>query len=77
MTTPSLATTPPPPANLRLWDAEPVDEFDLEAFNAGDYSKVRSPRQPLHGTVLADFRLSYVNGMQSLNSNLVLPAGCG
>lgn len=25
--------------NLRLWDAEPVQEFDLEAFNAGDYSK--------------------------------------
>lgn len=25
--------------NLRLWDAEPKEEFDLEAFNAGDYEK--------------------------------------
>lgn len=28
-------------SNLRLWDAQPVDEFDLTAFNAGDYDKVR------------------------------------
>lgn len=27
-------------SNLRLWDAQPVDEFDLTAFNAGDYDKV-------------------------------------
>jgi glucan phosphorylase len=26
--------------NLRLWDALAPEEFDLEAFNAGDYSKV-------------------------------------
>ena len=28
-------------SNLRLWDALPSTEFDLEAFNAGDYTKVR------------------------------------
>lgn len=27
-------------SNLRLWDAQPVEEFDLTAFNAGDYDKV-------------------------------------
>lgn len=26
--------------NLRLWDAVPCSEFDLAAFNAGDYDKV-------------------------------------
>lgn len=39
--------------NLRLWDAVPCSEFDLAAFNAGDYDKVcaaghqASPLQPL------------------------------
>jgi glucan phosphorylase len=28
-------------SNLRLWDAAPISEFDLEAFNSGDYEKVR------------------------------------
>jgi starch phosphorylase len=27
-------------SNLRLWDAAPISEFDLEAFNSGDYEKV-------------------------------------
>eukprot|EP00967_Tisochrysis_lutea_P012993 scaffold14479_cov23-Tisochrysis_lutea.AAC.6 len=27
-------------ANLRLWDAQPLEEFDLGAFNAGEYDKV-------------------------------------
>jgi hypothetical protein len=27
-------------SNMRLWDALAVKEFDLEAFNAGDYSQV-------------------------------------
>lgn len=31
----------PTTTNLRLWDALPLDEFDLQAFNAGDYEKVR------------------------------------
>lgn len=26
-------------SNLRLWDCEPTQEFDLEAFNAGEYEK--------------------------------------
>ncbi len=26
-------------SNLRLWDCEPMEEFDLEAFNAGEYEK--------------------------------------
>jgi hypothetical protein len=32
----------PTTSNLRLWDALPLDEFDLQAFNAGDYDKVCS-----------------------------------
>lgn len=35
---PGYATTTT--SNLRLWDAVPITEFDLEAFNAGDYDKV-------------------------------------
>lgn len=27
--------------NLRLWAAKPDKEFDLEAFNTGDYVQVR------------------------------------
>ena len=30
----------PTVSNLRLWDAEPITEFDLEAFNAGEYDQV-------------------------------------
>jgi hypothetical protein len=30
----------PTTSNLRLWDALPLDEFDLQAFNAGDYDLV-------------------------------------
>ena len=26
-------------SNLRLWDCEPIEEFDLGAFNAGEYEK--------------------------------------
>ncbi len=28
--------------NLRLWAAKPSREFDLEAFNTGDYVQVRA-----------------------------------
>ena len=28
--------------NLRLWSAKPDKEFDLEAFNTGDYVQARS-----------------------------------
>jgi hypothetical protein len=35
---PGYAT--PTTSNLRLWDAEAPEEFDLTAFNAGDYDKV-------------------------------------
>jgi len=31
----------PTVTNLRLWDAEPLTEFDLQAFNAGEYDVVR------------------------------------
>lgn len=30
----------PTTSNLRLWDALPIREFDLSAFNAGDYDRV-------------------------------------
>lgn len=32
----------PTTSNLRLWDALPLEEFDLAAFNAGEYDKVRA-----------------------------------
>uniref|UniRef100_A0A383VH92 Alpha-1,4 glucan phosphorylase n=1 Tax=Tetradesmus obliquus TaxID=3088 RepID=A0A383VH92_TETOB len=32
-------------SNLRLWDAEPITEFDLEAFNSGDYEKAVEERE--------------------------------
>lgn len=28
--------------NLRLWEAKPVTEFDLEEFNEGHYTEVQS-----------------------------------
>lgn len=31
----------PTVGNLRLWEALPVAEFDLSAFNEGKYDKVR------------------------------------
>ncbi len=30
----------PTTTNLRLWDALPLEEFDLQAFNAGEYERV-------------------------------------
>mmetsp|Transcript_21955 Transcript_21955/g.37564 ORF Transcript_21955/g.37564 Transcript_21955/m.37564 type:complete len:868 (-) Transcript_21955:290-2893(-) len=30
--------------NLRLWDAQPLSEFDLASFNAGDYEKALEQR---------------------------------
>mmetsp|Transcript_9136 Transcript_9136/g.24625 ORF Transcript_9136/g.24625 Transcript_9136/m.24625 type:complete len:866 (-) Transcript_9136:323-2920(-) len=32
-------------ANLRLWDAQPLEEFDLGAFNAGEYDKAMLARE--------------------------------
>jgi hypothetical protein len=34
--------------NLRLWAAKPSREFDLEAFNTGDYVQVGPGRQAVH-----------------------------
>ena len=34
----------PTVGNLRLWSAEPVEEFDLAAFNTGDYDKAMAAR---------------------------------
>lgn len=36
----------PTTSNLRLWDAEALEEFDLTAFNAGDYDKVQPNSTP-------------------------------
>ena len=33
--------------NLRLWEATPVDEFDLTAFNEGKYDKASTLRLSL------------------------------
>lgn len=33
----------PTTSNLRLWDALPFTEFDLGAFNAGEYDRVSWP----------------------------------
>ena len=38
--------------NLRLWEALPVDEFDLTAFNEGKYDKVSQYLRPLKGPAL-------------------------
>uniref|UniRef100_A0A7R9VNV1 Alpha-1,4 glucan phosphorylase n=1 Tax=Chlamydomonas euryale TaxID=1486919 RepID=A0A7R9VNV1_9CHLO len=35
----------PTVSNLRLWDAEPIKEFDLTAFNAGDYDIAMRDRE--------------------------------
>ena len=32
--------------NLRLWEALPVSEFNLDAFNKGEYDKVPLPMPP-------------------------------
>ena len=32
--------------NLRLWEALPLHEFDLSAFNTGDYVQARRPPPP-------------------------------
>ena len=48
--------------NLRLWNALPVEEFNLDAFNEGNYEKVRvcvcvgvRPPAPLHVAQLRSF----------------------
>ena len=38
--------------NLRLWAAKPDREFDLEAFNTGDYVQVR----PVPGQLLGPWK---------------------
>ncbi len=35
----------PTTSNLRLWDALPLEEFDLGAFNAGEYDKAMEARE--------------------------------
>ncbi|KAJ9506352.1 hypothetical protein QJQ45_004972 [Haematococcus lacustris] len=35
----------PTTSNLRLWDAQPLAEFDLTAFNAGDYDKAMAAKE--------------------------------
>nr|QKY15157.1 starch phosphorylase (SP) [Polytomella parva] len=39
------STATPTTGNLRLWDAVPFTEFDLQAFNAGDYDKALLERE--------------------------------
>ncbi|PNH00280.1 Glycogen phosphorylase 1, partial [Tetrabaena socialis] len=39
----------PTVGNLRLWDAVPVTEFDLSAFNAGDYERANLERERAEG----------------------------
>ncbi len=44
--------------NLRLWEALPLHEFDLSAFNKGDYVQARRPPPPpgargAHATLFA------------------------
>ena len=45
MTCPSLATAAKTVNKLRLWSAEPyTEDFDLDAFNAGDYARANKFR---------------------------------
>jgi glucan phosphorylase len=37
--------------NLRLWAAKPSREFDLEAFNTGDYVQVCARLGAVHGSM--------------------------
>lgn len=37
--------------NLRLWAAKPDTEFDLEAFNTGDYVQASRTHGPLSCTI--------------------------
>eukprot|EP00798_Chlamydomonas_sp_ICE-L_P021517 gene21517-28501_t len=39
----------PTVSNLRLWDAVPMNEFDLSSFNAGDYDLAMVERQRAEG----------------------------
>lgn len=41
----------PTTTNLRLWDAVPIAEFDLAAFNAGEYDKAMLDRERAEGIV--------------------------
>lgn len=41
----------PTTSNLRLWDAAPIDEFDLTAFNAGEYDKAMLEKERAEGIV--------------------------
>ncbi len=35
----------PTTSNLRLWDSLPMEEFDLRAFNAGEYDQAMRARE--------------------------------
>ena len=39
--------------NLRLWEALPLHEFDLAAFNKGDYVQARARLRSVHSHALA------------------------
>ena len=55
--------------NLRLWAAKPDREFDLEAFNTGDYVQVRPQPDQLLG---AEKQHIYKIGILSPMSHLLL-----
>ena len=60
----------PTVGNLRLWEALPVEEFDLSAFNEGKYDKVSrlSTRRSLWPVSRENLRPSATNGWIALVS---------
>ena len=58
-------------SNLRLWDAEAVTEFDLAAFNAGDYDQVRRSGSGqlvcMHEPIASDLGASAPTGHPSMS----------
>jgi starch phosphorylase len=63
----------PTVSNLRLWDALPVTEFDLAAFNAGDYDKVRGVYERQDGSSSRRYTPRRFHSFSSLLLLLLLP----
>ena len=58
--------------NLRLWAAKPDREFDLEAFNTGDYVQVGTFRKSMSHTELYVLGLFSKEAQSSISHDHVL-----
>ena len=64
-------------SNLRLWNALPVEEFNLDAFNAGDYEKVRGAGKALGPTRKQRQRQTGQRDVGPVNACTWWPTPCG